>query len=1370
MADEAEEWYYVDTEGNQEGPVSSDELKQAYSSGSTNDECLVWNENMDEWTAIEDLADLKAFLNPPKPKPKARAAPSRPSPGAPPAKTKAPSRGGGKGKSKLTSALEKANSEAMQHGGWKEMKTADGGEYYFNILTEDVTWDKPKELETPDEAARDGDWYWLSDPVEAYVPGRKVNSTGGKVQFEKENGGYVSLPAAEAKALEPLNWSNLRTKTNDLVLLDVMNPPLIMYNLAKRFAENEIYTNVGTILISCNPYKRLPLYTPTVIDSYIKKGSRKMPPHVYNIADDAFRDLREWNRAQSIVISGESGAGKTECTKQALQYLAEIAGSAANNVEQKILSSNPILEAFGNAKTTRNNNSSRFGKYVEVLFNVRSQICGASIKNYLLEKIRVCNQNQGERNYHIFYQLCAGLDQKSKSAYSLTDPSQFHYTNQSGDYSVDDMDDEAEFNDMVQAMETLGFTASEKEKVLKTTAAILHIGNIEFKNTGDRKCEIKRNTQSTAANLLQVDNKAFGKVVTTRFVRVRGQKAIESGMSAEEAAATRDALAKFIYGKMFDWLVDKIRKSIGEGDKQRGRSIGILDIFGFEIFTKNQFEQMCINFANEKLQQFFNSHTFKKEEEVYRTEQIAFDHVEYIDNQPVLDLIEKKPRGILLMIDEEIKVPKGSDSTFVQKLNRTHMKTAEFKCIRKRPQNFAIRHYAGVVEYESAGFLEKNRDKLSPDQYNLLSDSKFDFLRLLFPAGGEEGDKRTLGTKFALQLNNLMKALNATEPHYIRCIKPNPNKAPMEFEGMMSMLQLRYSGVFEAVKIRKQGFPFRLTHREFWLRYKCIMPRSHNWSRDMIANARFLINEMKQDPEQVQIGKTMVLYRAKQHRDMDLRRNLAVEQVAIFIQKYARRNLAKLLEIRCKMIRPVIAKAIASRSIEQVSAALKRAAGVGFDTAEILEAKRMLFVFEEEQRLEGVFAVLCTQDPHQFFDQYAEAVASADDIDLHSPSAEHARELHEGAIADRERIDADAEEQLKILDEDVMAEIIVAAADIHYVSDVVNELRVMLYEYAEDKFVKLQLQAAVALRDDTRITKKTIRLKELFFQKQGQMFLFDKYNKLYSRETWSNLKFFNFHADQLAMSMLKHTTNSIHAPLSQLSEKPVTKAATKMFRNIQGYMGDRKLQFPEVLCCDLLRACLEMRELRDEVYCQIIKQLNDNPSPQSVTKGWNLMLICLHTFPPNGPFENFLEMYIRSNAPEPQMKYVYKLHTTLYGGAKRVAPEPAELPGILAYEPPVDEKKAPPPAAAPAARPAAPGRPAAPPPGKPARARPDIDETVEWYYLDADGEQQGPACASEVKEGYQAGNVDSTALVWNENMEGWEQLDTQPDLYAFCQD
>jgi myosin heavy subunit len=676
-----------------------------------------------------------------------------------------------------------------------------------------TTWEKPTELQSEADQERQGEWYWIPDEQEAFVPAKKTGSSGGRTKFQTDKGRRIELRDNECKKLERLYWVQLNSKQSDLVMLDVMNEPLIMYSLKKRFEEeHQIYTDVGTILISCNPYKRLPLYTPTVLESYIKKGTRRMPPHVFNSADDAFRSLREWGRSQSIVISGESGAGKTECTKQCLQYLAEIAGSVSNNVEQKILQSNPVLEAFGNAKTVRNNNSSRFGKYVEIFFNNAGEICGAQNTNYLLEKSRVVLQNPGERNYHIFFQLLTGGDASTLREFRLTNANDYHYL--MGDKRVADVDDSAEFDDLNKAFDELGVDAKQVNDVYRTVAGVLHIGNVAFSEMPNDSCEVNQRASGTAiadaAAVLQLNAERFCDVCTNRTVHA-GRDKIKKPLTKAQADASRDALAKFIYEKMFDWLVERMNQSIGRGNGVDGQTIGILDIFGFEIFEQNAFEQLCINFTNEKLQQFFNSNTFKKEEEVYVFEAIRFDPVAYIDNQSVCDLIEK---NIIPLVNNEIRVPKGSDQGFNMKLkNQCQSENIkEYRVVLQRPENFMVVHYAGGVEYESAGFLERNRDKLVEDAYELLGNSKLPFLSALFPTDRKR-DNRSLGQKFCRQLNDLMGKLNATEPHYIRCVKSNPNKAPMQFHGTMSLQQLRFAGVFEAITIRKHGFPFRLTHR-----------------------------------------------------------------------------------------------------------------------------------------------------------------------------------------------------------------------------------------------------------------------------------------------------------------------------------------------------------------------------------------------------------------------------------------------------------------------------------------------------------------------------------------------------------------------------
>ena len=1051
---------------------------------------------------------------------------------------------------------------AAASSGWKEMKTPEGQSYYWNQSTNQTTWEKPEELKTEADRERAGDWIWMPHPVEGFLPARRLSETATKLVAETEDGRQHTILKKELTApVEALKWTQLNQLQRDLVMLDVMSRPLIMYNLKERFKANEIYTNVGNILISINPYKWLPLYTPEKLNEYINKGNRKMPPHVFLIADDAYALLRDTQQGQSIVISGESGAGKTECTKQCLQYIAEIAGSSSN-VEQRILLANPILEAFGNAKTLRNNNSSRFGKYVEVFFDQRFTICGASNTNYLLEKSRVVQQSQGERNYHIFYQLCRGLDAGQKKKFRLKNADDYHYLSQSGCMLVEGVDDREEFAEVKSAMESLGFEAAEIDQLWTICAGVLTIGNITFQSTGDRKCSIKDKVAlADAAFLLQVNPARMEEVLTTRRMVVPGQAPITVGLSDADAKAARDALAKFIYEKMFDWLVQRINASIGTG---KGRmSIGILDIFGFEIFKRNSFEQLCINFTNEKLQQLFNQSTFTKEEKLYRDERIRFDHVPYIDNQPVLDLIESKPVGILPSIDEELRMPKGSDKTWVDKLISTHATNAHFAREKSSGDAFVVKHYAGDVMYDCHGFLEKNRDTLQDDAYSLLTTSSFRFLAAMFPelkeqAGGQF-KKATLGSKFTKQLGDLMQTLNATEPHYIRCVKPNSSKSPMAFEGQMSLEQLQYAGVFEAITIRKHGFPFRMTHAEFFQRYKCIFPHTHRWGANAVDNCKTLIAEMKMDLNNVQIGTTRVLYRAEQNRAMELRRNLAVEDVTVFIQRALRVKLTRMLEGRCRAIRPVLLQALQSRNIDTLDAALAQADAVGFKIFEQHQVERMKHIFLEERRLDGVFAVLNQQDPHEFFTQLTEAVASANDINMRTPSSEQARQLLNEAIATRQQIAVDAEGQLKILEKEDMQRILDRADRIHYSTDAVERIRTLLYDTGEEELTKLQLKAAVALKDKQRVTRTTIKLKDLFFEKSGAMFTFHKYPRFHPPAVWADQKFISMNKQELANGMLRWTKVPIHSPLTQVNpeNKVAYRLSKTLFKNVLGYMGDK---------------------------------------------------------------------------------------------------------------------------------------------------------------------------------------------------------------------
>lgn len=541
------------------------------------------------------------------------------------------------------------------------------------------------------------------------------------------------------------------------------------------------------MLVAINPYQILPIYTNNQINFYKdQKTSSHLnaTPHIFAIGNNAYQEMVSAKRNQCIVISGESGAGKTESTKLILQYLAAVSGKHSW-IEQQILESNPVMEAFGNAKTVRNDNSSRFGKYIDIYFNDSGAIEGAKIEHYLLEKSRIVSSNKGERNYHIFYSMLAGLSRDEKKKLELEDALKYNYLTSDTAINCENRNDANEFVSIKSAMKILSFTDEEFWEILKLLAGILHLGNLKYKPTVvqnmDAGCEITDSVNLIrASTILGVGKNLLNDALVQKTIFAHGERVV-SNLSKDQAIESRDAFVKAIYGKVFVRIVEKINKTIYKSLKNK-TSIGVLDIFGFENFDRNGFEQLCINYANENLQQFFVKYIFKLEQEEYTSEGIDWKNIEFVDNQNILDMIGLRPMSIMALLNEETVFPKGSDSTLVAKLHSTHgTKSIYIKPKYENSIEFGIQHFAGNVFYDPNGFLEKNRDSFNMDLKELVMKSSNAFLMDLFSSDDALDTTKksvTLSLQFRNSLEALMKTLLACQPSFVRCIKPNELQKP----------------------------------------------------------------------------------------------------------------------------------------------------------------------------------------------------------------------------------------------------------------------------------------------------------------------------------------------------------------------------------------------------------------------------------------------------------------------------------------------------------------------------------------------------------------------------------------------------------------
>ncbi|KAG6466163.1 hypothetical protein ZIOFF_076051 [Zingiber officinale] len=743
-----------------------------------------------------------------------------------------------------------------------------------------------------------GSQVWVEDPDEAWIDGEVLEAKGDEIKICCTSGKTVT---AKISSVHPKDPEASPCGVDDMTKLAYLHEPGVLQNLRSRYDMNEIYTYTGNILIAVNPFRRLNhLYDSHMMEQYKGAAFGELSPHPFAVADVAFRLMRNEGVSQSILVSGESGAGKTESTKMIMRYLAYMGGRAASEgrtVEQQVLQSNPVLEAFGNAKTVRNNNSSRFGKFVEIQFDERGRISGAAIRTYLLERSRVCQISDPERNYHCFYMLCAAPPEDIQR-YKLENPRAFHYLNQSNCFELDGVNDSKEYLETKKAMDIIGINSDEQDAIFRVVAAILHLGNIEFVDGGETDSSQPKDEKSlfhlrTAAELFMCDATALEDSLCKRIIVTRDENIIKT-LDPEAAALSRDALAKIVYSRLFDWLVNKINNSIGQ-DPNSKSLIGVLDIYGFESFKTNSFEQFCINLTNEKLQQHFNQHVFKMEQEEYTKEEISWSYIEFVDNQDILDLIEKKPGGIIALLDEACMLPRSTHETFAQKLYQAFKNHNRFSKPKLSRSDFTICHYAGEVTYQTELFLDKNKDYVVAEHQALLSASKCSFASSLFPPLSDDASKSSkfssIGSRFKQQLQSLLETLSSTEPHYIRCVKPNNLLKPGIFENQNVLQQLRCGGVMEAIRISCAGYPTRRAFCEFIDRFGILSPEVLDGSCDELTAAKRLLE--KTGLKAYQIGKSKVFLRAGQMAELDARRNEVLGRSAGTIQRKVRSYLAR---------------------------------------------------------------------------------------------------------------------------------------------------------------------------------------------------------------------------------------------------------------------------------------------------------------------------------------------------------------------------------------------------------------------------------------------------------------------------------------------
>ncbi|XP_077527312.1 myosin heavy chain isoform X5 [Haemaphysalis longicornis] len=864
---------------------------------------------------------------------------------------------------------------------------------------------------------------WVPDEKEGFILGN-ISSTKGDMVTVDCPGGERTIKKDLLQQVNPPKYE----KCEDMSNMTYLNDASVLHNLKERYYVNLIYTYSGLFCVAINPYKRFPIYTKRVVDIYKGRRRTEVPPHVFAVSDGAYMDMLANRENQSMLITGESGAGKTENTKKVIAYFAHVGAtskkeeapkkeSKKGNLEDQVVQTNPVLESFGNAKTVRNDNSSRFGKFIRIHFGPMGKLAGADIETYLLEKARVISQQAAERSYHIFYQLMSGKIPGLKEKLLLTNNvNDYHFVSQ-GKTSIPDVDDGEELLVTDTAFDVLGFTDEEKENIYKVTAAVMHFGCLKFKQRPREEQAEADGTEEgeRVAHLLGLNAADLYKNLLKPRIKV-GTEFVTQGRNITQVTASVGALSKAIFDRLFKWLVKRVNETLDTKQK-RQHFIGVLDIAGFEIFDFNSFEQLCINFTNEKLQQFFNHHMFVLEQEEYKREGIEWEFIDFgLDLQACIELIEK-PMGLLSILEEESMFPKATDKTFEEKLKTNHLgKSPNF--IKPKPAkpgqteaHFAIVHYAGTVPYNLSGWLEKNKDPLNDcvvDQFKKGSNALLQAIFEDHPGLGASDDKggkggrkkgsgfQTVSGLYREQLNKLMATLNSTSPHFVRCIIPNETKSPGVIDSHLVMHQLTCNGVLEGIRICRKGFPNRMIYPDFKQRYTILAPNAvPKGFVDAKNCSEKVIEAIQLDANDFRFGHSKIFFRAgvlgrlEEMRDERLGKIITMIQAAVrwyickkHFQKLKeqrvallviQRNLRKFLQLRNWLWWKLYSKVKPLLSVARVEDELKALEEKLKKTQEALEKEEKL-----RKELEGQNVKVLQEKNDLFLQLEAERMGAGD--------------------------------------------------------------------------------------------------------------------------------------------------------------------------------------------------------------------------------------------------------------------------------------------------------------------------------------------------------------------------------------------------------